>query len=131
MVKFVRVIFMLNKLQRLKKLRADVSRTQSRINDIKLIESENKFPNSLGLMQKLIDELKVDLADRQREHETLTVEVTNELHSKLTDHAVIRVLLLRHVKGMKFDSIARRIGCSSRWARKLYRHGLETLSADQ
>lgn len=122
---------MSNKLFRLNELRADVSRYQSRINDIRLIESENEFPNSLGLMQKMIDELKVDLADRQRELETLTVEVTNELHSKLTDPTVIRVLLLRHVKGMKFDSIARRIGCSSRWARKLYRHGLETLSADR
>ncbi len=122
---------MSNKLQRLNELRADVSRTQSRINDIKLIESENKIPNTLGLIKGLIDELEVELADRQRELETLTVEVTNELHSKLTDHAVIRVMLLRHVKGMKFDSIARRIGCSSRWARKLYRQGLETLSADQ
>lgn len=122
---------MTNELQRLNELRADVSRYQSRINDIKLIESENEFPNSLGLMQKLIDELKVDLADRQRELETLTVEVTNELHSKLTDPTVIRVLLLRHTKGMKFDSIARHVGCSSRWARKLYRHGLETLTADR
>ena len=122
---------MSNKLFRLNELRADVSRYQSRINDIRLIESENEFPNSLGLMQKMIDELKVDLADRQRELETLTVEVTNELHSKLTDHAVIRVLLLRHAKGLKFDVIARHVGCSSRWARKLYRHGLETLSADR
>lgn len=122
---------MSNKLFRLNELRADVSRTQSRITDIQLIESENKIPNTLGLIKGLLDELEVELADRQRELETLTVEITNELHSKLTDPTVIRVMLLRHVKGMKFDSIARRIGCSSRWARKLYRHGLETLSADQ
>lgn len=118
---------MTNELQRLNELREAVQRLNNRVQDLPTFFEDS----SSEIFRQLLSESTAELADRQRELETLTVEVTNELHSKLTDPTVIRVLLLRHVKGMKFDSIARHVGCSSRWARKLYRHGLETLSADQ
>lgn len=117
---------MMNQLDRLKSLRAEIKAMQFQIETLKAIASSKQGE----VLRPLIEADEVQLADLQGELAKLTAEVTKTICSRLaTQPTLLEVILAREVFGLPFDEVADRINRSSRWARKLHQRGLRQLTS--
>lgn len=116
---------MMNQLDRLKSLRAEIKAMQCRLETLKAIACSSKNT----LLDELITDDETKLADLQSELATLTHEVTNAICAVLTEPLTREVVLAREVESAKLEVVARRIKRSSRWVMKLHKRGLKLLTA--